>query len=122
MASDRTVTATRFVLKPLYLQVRDANYRAHRQGGVEAGHGDPELGAREFEISSGTMRKALDTFWKLSGQSRASKVAARTRIGWRGNVQGGERRDSQDLTCFHATGTPRPQIRSLLYCWQPPLP
>ena len=24
MASDRTVTATRFVLKPLYLQVRDA--------------------------------------------------------------------------------------------------
>jgi GntR family transcriptional regulator len=62
MASDRTVAATRFVVKPLYLQVRDAIIERIGKGEWKPGTAIPnEIDlAREFGISSGTMRKALD--------------------------------------------------------------
>ena len=62
MASDQTVTATQFFVKPLYLQVRDAIIERIGKGEWKPGTAIPnevDL-AREFGISSGTMRKALD--------------------------------------------------------------
>lgn len=62
MASDRTVTAKRFVVKPLYLQVREAMIERIAKGDWKPGGALPnevDL-AREYGISSGTMRKALD--------------------------------------------------------------
>jgi GntR family transcriptional regulator len=62
MASDRTGAATQFLIKPLYLQVRDAMIeriakREWKPGGAIPNEGDL---AREYRISTGTMRKALD--------------------------------------------------------------
>ena len=62
MASDRTLAATRLVIRPLYLQVRDALVERIGKGEWKPGAAIPnevDL-AREFGISSGTMRKALD--------------------------------------------------------------
>jgi GntR family transcriptional regulator len=62
VVSDRTVAASRFFNKPLYLQVRDALIERIGKGDWKPGMAIPnevEL-AREFAISSGTMRKALD--------------------------------------------------------------
>jgi len=62
VASDRVLAATRFVNRPLYLQVRDAMIERIGKGEWKPGASIPnelEL-AREFGISSGTMRKALD--------------------------------------------------------------
>jgi GntR family transcriptional regulator len=61
VASDRTL-ASRLVSRPLYLQVRDALIERIGKGDWRPGMAIPnevEL-AREFGISSGTMRKALD--------------------------------------------------------------
>ena len=61
MASDRTL-ASRLVSRPLYLQVRDALIERIGIGDWKPGMAIPnevDL-AREFGISSGTMRKALD--------------------------------------------------------------
>ena len=62
MASDRTLAASRLVNRPLYLQVRDALIERIGKGEWSPGAAIPnevDL-AREFGISSGTMRKALD--------------------------------------------------------------
>jgi len=62
VASDRTLAATRLVIRPLYLQVRDALVERIGKGEWKPGAAIPnevDL-AREFGISSGTMRKALD--------------------------------------------------------------
>ena len=62
MASDRTLAATKLVNRPLYLQVRDALVERIGKGEWKPGAAIPnevDL-AREFGISSGTMRKALD--------------------------------------------------------------
>jgi GntR family transcriptional regulator len=62
MASDQVVTATQFFVKPLYLQVRDALIERIGKGEWKPGTTIPnevDL-AREFGVSSGTMRKALD--------------------------------------------------------------
>ena len=62
MASDRTLAASRIVNRPLYLQVHDALIERIGKGDWKPGMAIPnevEL-AREFGISSGTMRKALD--------------------------------------------------------------
>jgi len=62
MASDQAVTATRFFVKPLYMQVRDALIERIGKGEWKPGTMIPnevDL-AREFGVSSGTMRKALD--------------------------------------------------------------
>jgi len=62
MASDRTLAATKLVIRPLYLQVRDALVERIGKGEWKPGAAIPnevDL-AREFGISSGTMRKALD--------------------------------------------------------------
>ena len=62
MASDRTVATTQFIVKPLYLQVRDVIIERIGKGEWKPGTAIPnevDL-AREFGISSGTMRKALD--------------------------------------------------------------
>ena len=62
MASDRTLAASRLVNRPLYLQVRDALIERIGKGDWKPGMAIPnevDL-AREFGISSGTMRKALD--------------------------------------------------------------
>jgi len=62
MPSDRTVAATQFLIRPLYLQVRDAMIERIAKGEWKPGKALPnevDL-AREYGISSGTMRKALD--------------------------------------------------------------
>jgi GntR family transcriptional regulator len=62
MASDRTLAASRLVSRPLYLQVHDALIERIGKGDWKPGMAIPnevDL-AREFGISSGTMRKALD--------------------------------------------------------------
>ena len=63
MASDRTFAASRFLVKPLYLQGTRCAGRARRQRQVGARAlaipNEVDL-ARELGISSGTMRKALD--------------------------------------------------------------
>jgi len=62
VASDRTLAATKLVNRPLYLQVRDALVERIGKGEWKPGAAIPnevDL-AREFGISSGTMRKALD--------------------------------------------------------------
>src|SRR5688572_7147653 len=62
VASDRTSAASRLLNRPLYLQVRDALVERIGKGEWKPGTAIPnevEL-AREFGISSGTMRKALD--------------------------------------------------------------
>jgi GntR family transcriptional regulator len=63
MASDRTLAASRLLLtRPLYLQVRDVVIERIGKGEWKPGRALPnevDL-AREFGISTGTMRKALD--------------------------------------------------------------
>ena len=62
VASDRTSAASQLLNRPLYLQVRDALVERIGKGEWKPGTAIPnevDL-AREFGISSGTMRKALD--------------------------------------------------------------
>ena len=62
MASDKGLATSRLVSRPLYLQVRDALIERIGIGDWKPGMAIPnevDL-AREFGISSGTMRKALD--------------------------------------------------------------
>jgi GntR family transcriptional regulator len=62
MASDRTLAEGRFFTKPLYLRVRDAMIERIGNGEWKPGAAIPnevDL-AREFELSAGTIRKALD--------------------------------------------------------------
>jgi len=62
MLSDRMMTTSRFSTRPLYLQVRDALAARIVTGEWKPGAAIPNEGdlAREFGVSSGTMRKALD--------------------------------------------------------------
>lgn len=62
MASDRNLAASRLLNKPLYLQVRDLVIERISKGEWKPGNALPnevEL-AREFGLSTGTIRKALD--------------------------------------------------------------
>src|SRR5262245_20630514 len=62
MLGDRMLTAARFATRPLYLQLRDALAERIAQGEWKPGTAIPNESdlAREFGVSSGTMRKALD--------------------------------------------------------------
>jgi GntR family transcriptional regulator len=62
MLSDRMTSATRFSTKPLYLQLRDALAERISAGAWKPGAVIPNESdlAREFGVSAGTMRKALD--------------------------------------------------------------
>jgi GntR family transcriptional regulator len=62
MLSNRMIGATRFSTRPLYLQVRDALAARIAMGEWKPNTAIPNEGdlAREFGVSSGTMRKALD--------------------------------------------------------------
>lgn len=62
MLSNRMVGSTRFSTRPLYLQVRDALAARIAMGEWKPNSAIPNEGdlAREFGVSSGTMRKALD--------------------------------------------------------------
>jgi GntR family transcriptional regulator len=62
VASDRTQAAIHFRTKPLYLQVRDALIERIVSGDWKPGAGIPNESdlAREFALSIGTVRKALD--------------------------------------------------------------
>ena len=62
MASDRTLAASRFLNRPLYLQVRDVLIERIGKGEWKPGAALPNEGdlAREFGLSVGTLRKALD--------------------------------------------------------------
>lgn len=62
MLGDRTLPTTRFSTRPLYLQLRDALAERISQGEWKPGTAIPNESdlAREFGVSSGTMRKALD--------------------------------------------------------------
>jgi GntR family transcriptional regulator len=76
MASDRTFAASRLFVKPLYLQVRDALVERIGKGEWKPGMAIPnevDL-AREFGISSGTMRKALD---QLEGERVLTRTQGR---------------------------------------------
>jgi GntR family transcriptional regulator len=62
MLSNRMMGATRFSTRPLYLQVRDALAARIAMGEWKPNAAIPNESdlAREFGVSSGTMRKALD--------------------------------------------------------------
>jgi len=62
MLSDRAISASRFTTKPLYLQLRDALAERIARGEWKPGSAIPNESdlAREFGVSAGTMRKALD--------------------------------------------------------------
>jgi GntR family transcriptional regulator len=62
MLSDRAITGTRFSNRPLYLQLRDALAERIASGEWKPNSAIPNEGdlAREFGVSAGTMRKALD--------------------------------------------------------------
>jgi GntR family transcriptional regulator len=62
MLSDRLLPTNRFSTRPLYLQLRDALAERIAQGEWKPGNSIPNESdlAREFGVSSGTMRKALD--------------------------------------------------------------
>src|SRR5262245_36477968 len=62
MLSNRMIGAGRFSTRPLYLQVRDALASRIAMGEWKPNAAIPNEGdlAREFGVSSGTMRKALD--------------------------------------------------------------
>jgi len=62
MLGDRMMTSPRFLTKPLYLQLRDALADRIASGEWKPGSAIPNESdlAREFEVSAGTMRKALD--------------------------------------------------------------
>jgi GntR family transcriptional regulator len=62
MLAERIVASTRFSTKPLYLQLRDALADRISGGEWKPGNAIPNEAdlAREFEVSAGTMRKALD--------------------------------------------------------------
>ena len=62
MLSDRVGTSGRFSNKPLYLQLRDALTERIASGKWRPNTAIPNEGelAREFGVSAGTMRKALD--------------------------------------------------------------
>lgn len=62
MLNNRMIGATRFSTRPLYLQVRDALAARIAMGEWKPNTAIPNEGdlAREFGVSSGTMRKALD--------------------------------------------------------------
>ena len=59
---DRMMLHTRFSTKPLYLQLRDALAERIASGEWKPGTAIPNESdlAREFGVSAGTMRKALD--------------------------------------------------------------
>ena len=60
--ANRLVSPSRFLTRPLYLQVRDALAARIAGGEWKPNSAIPNEGdlAREFGVSSGTMRKALD--------------------------------------------------------------
>ena len=62
MLGERSMTTSRFSTRPLYLQVRDALASRIASGEWKPDAAIPNEGdlAREFGVSSGTMRKALD--------------------------------------------------------------
>jgi len=62
MLSNRAMTPSRFSTRPLYMQVRDALAARIATGEWKPTAAIPNEGdlAREFGVSSGTMRKALD--------------------------------------------------------------
>ncbi|HEX5959542.1 MAG TPA: GntR family transcriptional regulator [Hyphomicrobiaceae bacterium] len=62
LSSNRMIGAGRFSTRPLYLQVRDALASRIAMGEWKPNAAIPNEGdlAREFGVSSGTMRKALD--------------------------------------------------------------
>ncbi len=62
MLGDRIISSPRFSTKPLYLQLRDALADRIASGEWRPGTAIPNESdlAREFEVSAGTMRKALD--------------------------------------------------------------
>jgi GntR family transcriptional regulator len=62
MLSDRIITASRFSNRPLYLQLRDALAERITSGEWKPTAAIPNESdlAREFGVSAGTMRKALD--------------------------------------------------------------
>jgi len=62
MLGDRIMSSPRFSTKPLYLQLRDALADRIAGGEWRPGSAIPNESdlAREFEVSAGTMRKALD--------------------------------------------------------------
>ena len=62
MLSDRIMTSGRFANRPLYLQLRDALAERIAGGEWKPGSAIPNESdlAREFGVSAGTMRKALD--------------------------------------------------------------
>src|SRR5438034_340762 len=62
MLSDRIMTTGRFSNRPLYLQLRDALAERIAGGEWKPGAAIPNESdlAREFGVSAGTMRKALD--------------------------------------------------------------
>jgi len=63
VASDRTLAANGLLNRPLYLQVRDALIQRIVNGEWKPGAGIPNETdlARDFEISVGTVRRALET-------------------------------------------------------------
>src|SRR5919109_3395801 len=62
MLSDRIIPSGRFSNRPLYLQLRDALAERIANGEWKPGSAIPNESdlAREFGVSAGTMRKALD--------------------------------------------------------------
>ena len=62
MLGDRMLPTNRFSTRPLYLQLRDALAERIAHGEWKPGNAIPNESdlAREFGVSSGTMRKALD--------------------------------------------------------------
>ena len=62
MLGDRMLPTSRFSTRPLYLQLRDALAERIAHGEWRPGTAIPNESdlAREFGVSSGTMRKALD--------------------------------------------------------------
>jgi GntR family transcriptional regulator len=62
LSSNRAINPNRFSTRPLYLQVRDALATRIASGEWKPNAAIPNEGdlAREFGVSSGTMRKALD--------------------------------------------------------------
>src|SRR6188474_3550536 len=62
MLGDRMLPTNRFSTRPLYLQLRDALAERIAHGEWKPGTAIPNESdlAREFGVSSGTMRKALD--------------------------------------------------------------
>ena len=71
---DQILSAGRFLNRPLYLQLRDALAERIAGGDWKPGNAIPNESdlAREFGVSTGTMRKALDGFGGGDKQPRAA--------------------------------------------------